>query len=131
MDILEIYWAPTLVGAGLVYFFGAFWYSPYAFGESFNQLHGLSDKGWPVPGLFVEAIYTLLLAWLIGLFFALQFEHAIVIGIGPIFFLTVVFGRLAGAIWKQYPAKAVLIDIGHFALSVAILLAMQFGFRLV
>ena len=78
----------------------------------------------------LEALYLLLLSWLIAVFYMLQMDHSMVRGIGAIFSATVIIGYFSSAAWSQRPMKLAGLNSGYFIGCIVILLLTNYVGRM-
>ena len=88
-----------------------------------------SDGPMMVP-MALEALYLLLLSWLIAVFYMLQIDHSMVRGIGAIFSATVIISYFSSAAWSQRPMKLARLNSGYFIGWIVILLLTNYVGRM-
>ena len=125
ISITDVGWVSILVGAVVTFGWGFIYFNPRFVGASFQQIHGTKEGQSMMPAMLLEALYLLLLSWLVAIFYLLQMENGHVRGIGVIFIATVLVGHLSSAAWTQKPMKAGWIDGGYFLGAMVILVLTQ------
>ena len=124
MQILtQLNWGGVLVGAVLAYLFGAFWFSPRAFGDAWLAALGKTRDQIEMTLLpmLMQAIYTLLLAVFIALLYQLLDNWFCVI-VGLLMLLQFI-GIYCGALFQDQDRRMPLITGGYSVAQVVIIAA--------
>lgn len=121
-----------IIGAGLAFGWGWFFYSERRAGRFFmEEMPAMKSSELPRLSLALEALYLLLLSWLVAVFYMLQMDYELVRGIGPIFAAIVIIRYFAAAAWVQRPMKLAALDSGYFVGCIVILLLTQLVSRMI
>ena len=113
----------VVVGGVLAYLVGWFWYGPKMFGDKWMAgVKATYNEGDPMPMLAmgIQAVGTLLLAWVIGVFAA-----ANALATTLLVALMVVAILASNGLYAQKSHAAILIEAGYFLVMVIIMIACQ------
>lgn len=131
INVMDVNRVAVLIGAVLAFAWGFVFFSERVAGKAFQEINQTTADKSMLPAMALEALYLLLLSWLIAVFYMLQMDHGMARGIGAIFSATVIIGHFSGAAWSQRPMKLAGLNAGYFVGCVVILLLTQFISRMV
>lgn len=117
--IAHIDWIPTIAGAVVSYLLGWLWYSPKMFAKPWLDGVGLSldDMGEPPKAaMTVQAIATVLLAWVIGWSFANAVPEIAVLAVA-----TVAVFLASSGLYTQKKPVAIYIETGYIIAMAAVM----------
>ena len=118
----NVNWVAVVVGAVLAFLLGWLWYSPKLFGEKWAEGVRISfDSGGPLPAaLIVQAVGTLLLAWVIGVTAA---NNALATAILIVFTIAVLV--VAGGMFSKKSSYAIMTEAGYIVAMALIMIVCQ------
>ena len=131
INVMDVNLALIIVGAVLAFAWGFFYFSERTAGKAFMEINGTKSDAPMLTPMALEALYLLLLSWLVAVFYMLQMDHGMVRGIGAIFSATVIIGHFSGAAWAQRPMKLAAINSGYFIGCIIILLLTNYIGRMI
>lgn len=131
VNVMDVIRVAVLICAVLAFAWGFVFFSERVAGKAFQEINQTTADKSMLPAMALEALYLLLLSWLIAVFYMLQMDHGMARGIGAIFSATVIIGHFSGAAWSQRPMKLAGLNAGYFVGCVVILLLTQFISRMV
>ncbi len=85
ITVMDVNFVLIIVGAALAFGWGFFYFSNRVAGKAFTEMNSTKSDGPMIVPMALEALYLLLLSWLIAVFYMLQMDHSMVRGIGAIF----------------------------------------------
>ena len=130
VNVMDVNLVLILIGAALAFGWGFVYFSERVAGKAFMEINGTkSDAPMLVP-MALEALYLLLLSWLVAVFYMLQMDHGMVRGIGAIFSATVIIGHFSAAAWSQRPMMLAGLNSGYFVGVIVILLLTNYVSRM-
>jgi hypothetical protein len=122
----NVNWLAVIVGAVLSFILGALWYSPKLFGMKWAEGVGVKlpeGGGNTMPGaapMILQAIGTLLLAWLVGVTAANNALWTIILAAITFMVLQAASGKFTSK--SDY---AIFTEVGFIAAMVVIMIAVQ------
>ncbi len=131
INVMDVSFLPLIIGAVLAFFWGYFYFSERMVGKTFMEINATKPDQSMLMPMALEALYLLLLSWLVAVFYTLQMDHGMVRGIGAIFAATVIIGHFSGAAWAQRPMKLAALNSGYFVGCIVILLLTQYVGRMI
>ena len=131
INVMDVDLVLIIVGAALAFGWGFVYFSERVAGKAFMEINSTSsDKSMLAP-MALEALYLLLLSWLVAVFYMLQMDHGMARGIGAIFSATVIIGYFSSAAWSQRPMKLAGLNSGYFIGCIVILLLTNYVGRMI
>ena len=121
--IVNVNWLAVIIGAVVAYALGMLWFSPKLFGLKWALGAGLDPKGPakpPVAGIIVQAIGTMLLAWLVGVTAANNALATIILAA-----LTLIALMAAGGLFTSKSSYAITAETTYVAVMVVIMIVVQ------
>ena len=88
INVMDVNLVLIVVGAALAFGWGFVYFSERVAGTAFMEINGTKTDAPMMVPMALEALYLLLLSWLVAVFYMLQMDH----GIGAIFSATVIIG---------------------------------------
>lgn len=120
----NVNWLAVIIGAVLSFVLGWLWYSPKLFGTKWAAGTGVKmpESGGPMlmTPLILQAIGTLLLAWLVGVTAANNALLTIILAAVTFMMLQAASGKFTGK--SDY---AILTEVGFIAIMVVVMIVVQ------
>ena len=119
----NVNWLAVIIGAILAYLLGWLWYSPALFGKTWAEGVGValgSADQMPVGAMVMQAIGTLLLAWVVGVTAA---SNALMTFI--LIVLTIAVLVFAGGMFAKKSKAAVWIESGFVVAMTIVMFVVQ------
>ena len=129
LNVTDVNFVAVLVAAAISFGYGFVYFSERFAGKAFQEIHQTKTDVSMVQPMVLEAV-SLLLSWLIAVFYLLQMDHGMARGIGLLFGAVMVIGYFSEAAWSQKPAKLAVINSGYFIGVVVINLLKQYFVRM-
>ncbi len=120
---MDVNWLAVIVGAVVAFALGWLWYSPKLFGTKWAAGVGLSiddGSGPPVAAMILQAIGTLLLAWVVGVTAANNALLTIILVM-----LAVVALMSAGGKFSQKSNYAIITETGFVVAMTIVMIVVQ------
>ena len=130
INVMDVNFVLIIVGAALAFGWGFFYFSNRVAGKAFTEMNSTKSDGPMMVPMALEALYLLLLSWLVAVFYMLQIDHSMVRGIGAIFSATVIIGYFSSAAWSQRPMKLAGLNSVYFMGCIVILLLTNYVGRM-
>ena len=130
INVMDVNLVLIVVGAALAFGWGFVYFSERVAGTAFMEINGTKTDAPMMVPMALEALYLLLLSWLVTVFYMLQMDHGMVRGIGVIFSETVIIGFFSSAAWSQRPMKLAGLNSGYFIGCIIILLLTNYVGRM-
>ena len=131
INVMDVNLVLIIIGAALAFGWGFVYFSERVAGKAFMEMNSTKSDGPMMVPMALEALYLLLLSWLIAVFYMLQMDHGTARGIGVIFSATVIIGFFSSAAWSQRPMKLDGLNSGYFIGCIIILLLTQYVGRMI
>ena len=116
-------WLAVVLGAVVAYALGWLWYSPKVFGKKWAEGVGVdlgSASGMPVAAMVVQAIGTLLLAWVVGVTAVANALFTFILIV-----LTIAVLVFAGGLYVKKSMYAVWVESGYIVAMGVVMFAAQ------
>ncbi len=116
----NVNWLAVIVGAGIAFALGAFWFSPKMFGKGWAAGIGAQAEGAIAAAMIVQAIGTFLFSWVVGVTAASNHLLTIIL-------ITLAFALLqAGTgLFSRHSGKAVLTESGYIVTMAVIMILVH------
>ncbi|MGB0478039.1 MAG: hypothetical protein ACPGJJ_01700 [Parvibaculales bacterium] len=85
INVMDVNLMLMIIGAALAFGWGFVYFSERVAGTAFMEINGTKTDAPMMVPMALEALYLLLLSWLVAVFYMLQMDHGMVRGIGAIF----------------------------------------------
>ena len=116
-------WLAVIVGFMAAYLLGWLWYSPKLFGKKWAEGVGIDMSGeteMPAMAMFVQAVGTFLLSWLVGITAASNALLTIIL-----IAVTLMTLMAAGSMYCKKPGSAIIIEMGYVFTMVVLMIICQ------
>jgi len=116
-------WLAVIVGFMAAYLLGWLWYSPKLFGKKWAEAVGIDMSGeteMPAMAMFVQAVGTFLLSWLVGITAASNALLTIIL-----IAVTLMTLMAAGSMYCKKPGSAIAIEMGYVFTMVVLMIICQ------
>ncbi len=116
-------WLAVIVGFMAAYLLGWLWYSPKLFGKKWAEAVGIDMSGeteMPAMAMFVQAVGTFLLSWLVGITAASNALLTIIL-----IAVTLMTLMAAGSMYCKKPGSAIIIEMGYVFTMVVLMIICQ------
>ncbi|OUR60950.1 twitching motility protein PilT [Bermanella sp. 47_1433_sub80_T6] len=116
-------WLAVIVGFMAAYLLGWLWYSPKLFGSKWAEAVGIDMSGeteMPAMAMFVQAVGTFLLSWLVGITAASNALLTIIL-----IAVTLMTLMAAGSMYCKKPGSAIAIEMGYVFTMVVLMIICQ------
>jgi len=116
-------WLAVFVGFMAAYLLGWLWYSPKLFGKKWSEGVDIDMSGeteMPAMAMFVQAVGTFLLSWLVGITAASNALLTIIL-----IAVTLMTLMAAGSMYCKKPGSAIAIEMGYVFTMVVLMIICQ------